>query len=124
MQKLIIDGELPGLNTIILESKKHWSNYSKIKKTYTLKVISLIKQQKIKCISNDDLPISLEFNWYCKNKKKDPDNIASAKKFIIDGLVTAKIIPNDGWSQIKGFNDKFFIDKNSPRIEVIIVENG
>lgn len=31
-------------------------------------------------------------------------------------------LQNDGWAQISGFEDQFFLDKKSPRIEVQIYE--
>ena len=51
---------------------------------------------------------------------KDKDNIAFSKKFIQDALVLEGIIPGDGWKNIEGFVDNFFIDKQNPRIEVTI----
>ena len=59
--------------------------------------------------------------YYCKNKRKDMDNIAAAKKFIFDGLVTAGKLKNDGWNEIGGWTEEFKIDKKNPRIEVQIL---
>jgi len=64
------------------------------------------------------------FTWYCANEKKDPDNISFAKKFILDGLVSAGVLENDGWKQIEGFEDRFEVDKANPHIEVEIQEIG
>jgi hypothetical protein len=41
---------------------------------------------------------SLEFIWRCKDKRQDKDNICFAKKFILDGMVMAGVIPNDTYS--------------------------
>ena len=76
------------------------------------------KSQKLKPVSK---PVHISITWYCKNKKKDPDNIAFAKKFILDGLVKAGVLENDGWKQIEGFTDKFEVDKKNPRVEVLIL---
>ena len=67
-------------------------------------------------------PVRIKMTWYCTNKRKNPDNIAFAKKFIVDGLVDAKILEEDGWGQIKGFQDEFEIDKENPGVEVEIIE--
>jgi Holliday junction resolvase RusA-like endonuclease len=67
-------------------------------------------------------PIFLSFYWYAKNKKMDLDNIAFAKKFVLDALVKSGAIENDGWANVVGFEDKFFVDKNNPRVEVEITE--
>ena len=61
--------------------------------------------------------------WFCRNRRKDPDNISSAgRKIILDGLVTAGILQDDGWKQVSSFTDNFEIDAVNPRIEVIISE--
>lgn len=41
---------------------------------------------------------------------------------IQDALVKAKIITDDGWKNIIGFSDEFYVDKENPRIEVVIEE--
>ncbi len=66
--------------------------------------------------------IFLDITWYCKNKRRDPDNIASAVKFIWDGLAEAGVIKNDGWKENGVLTNKFEIDKDNPRIEIIITE--
>ena len=67
-------------------------------------------------------PVRLEFRWYEPDRKRDLDNICFAKKFILDALVAAKVIETDSWRGVVGFTDKFFIDKENPRIEVEIGE--
>lgn len=67
-----------------------------------------------------DQPLHFHFTWYCPNKRKDPDNISFAKKFILDGLQVAGVIENDGWKQIAGFSDAFYLDKQNPRVELTI----
>lgn len=62
------------------------------------------------------------FRWYEPNKKRDLDNICSAKKFIQDALVKMGVLQGDGWRHIIGFSDEFYIDKDNPRIEVEIKE--
>lgn len=51
-----------------------------------------------------------------------PTTSHSAKNFFFDALVKSGTIPNDGWANVKGFSDSFFIDKNNPRVEVEISE--
>lgn len=46
----------------------------------------------------------------------------STKNFFFDALVKSGTIPNDGWANVAGFADRFFIDKNNPRVEVEITE--
>jgi len=64
------------------------------------------------------------FIWYEPNKRRDPDNIAFAKKFVFDGLIQAGIIKNDGWGNIAGFTDRFIHDPDckAAYVEVLIHE--
>lgn len=52
---------------------------------------------------------AMSFNWYMKNKRKDPDNIAFQKKFILDGMIKAGVIQNDNINTVIGFCDNFIV---------------
>ena len=70
-----------------------------------------------------DKPVFMEYRWYERNKRRDLDNISSfGRKVIQDSLVYAHVLKNDGWKEIKGFSDTFFLDADNPRIEVFIRE--
>ena len=64
------------------------------------------------------------FVWFEPNKKKDPDNVVFAKKYIFDGMIKSGLINNDGWRNIAGFHDSWRIDANKPRVEVNIFNNA
>ena len=68
-----------------------------------------------------NVPVRMVCNWFCPNKRRDPDNIAAAKKFILDGLQVAGVLKNDGWGQIVGFSDNFFVDKKDPGVEIVLI---
>lgn len=106
--------QLPGLNEIIDAAKSHWSVYREMKRTYEQAVAWSAKQ--IQPFERAFLDIA----WYEPNMKRDTDNIAAGKKFLLDGLQTAGKIENDGWKQIAGFSDTFAVDKRNPRVEVEI----
>ena len=68
-------------------------------------------------------PVRLTFRWYESSRKRDLDNISSfGRKVIQDALVKTRVLENDGWKNITGFSDEFFVDKKKPRIEVLIKE--
>lgn len=114
--KFTIQGELADANAFIDAQRRHLHVGAKLKKEETERVMWEIKATYKGLIQV--FPISITFSWYCKDKRKDKDNIAFAKKFILDGLVAAEILPDDGWAHVDSFTDKFFIDKNNPRVEV------
>ena len=120
-QTLIIPCELPDLNTTLSESKRHWSKYSQLKREYTALVAALARRQLRPVVSGC---VHLSFVWYCRVRRKDPDNISAAgRKVILDGLVSAGILQNDGWKQVIGFSDSFEVDRDKPRVEVELCYN-
>jgi hypothetical protein len=114
---LKITGELCDLNTYINAERGNRFHAAKIKKDETEKVYWACKEQKLKKVTGS---VYMTYTWYCKNKRKDKDNIVFARKFIQDGLVEAKILTDDGWDEIEGFQDVFEIDAKNPRVEVEI----
>ena len=66
--------------------------------------------------------IGIVFKWFEKNRQRDKDNICFAKKFILDAMQKGRVLQNDGWSQVQYFRDEFEIDKDKPRVEILIEE--
>ena len=68
--------------------------------------------------------ISIEWHEDISGKKRgrDPDNIASAKKFILDALKKQKIIRDDNHKRIAGFTDRFVYEKAKSRIIVTLTD--
>ena len=65
----------------------------------------------------------MRYRWYEKDRRRDLDNVSSfGRKVIQDALVQTHILKNDGWKEIIGFSDEFFVDARNPRIEVEIEE--
>lgn len=115
---LIIKGALTDLNTYINAERSNRFMAAKIKKQNTQVVyIEAIRQHVPKFKKS----VFIAYKWYCKNKKKDKSNVAFSKKFVEDGLILAKVLTNDGWDQIEGWSDDFYIDAKNPRVEVDIV---
>ena len=55
--------------------------------------------------------VLVRFEWHESTKKRDADNIAFAKKFILDALVNMRVLPNDSRKYVKGFYDVIVDDK-------------
>lgn len=121
--KLKINGELMDYNKLINVTRANKYGGAGLKKAETEKVVWACKANKIKPIEGLH---DYEINWYCKDKRKDKDNISSAVKFILDGLQEAGVIKNDGWKEIGNIYHNFYVDKDNPRIEVVAtkVENN
>ena len=65
-------------------------------------------------------PVFVTFNWYERDKRRDPDNIRFAAKFILDGLVKAGVIKNDTQRWICGLEDRYHVDAQRPRVVVTL----
>ena len=114
--KIIIHGELTNLNTYINNERGNKFNAARIKRDETTKCAYYFMGKG--CCEKRYF---ISFVWFLKDKRKDPDNIAFAKKFILDGMVRAKFIKTDSLKHIAGFSDNFFIDKKNPRVEIGII---
>ena len=65
-------------------------------------------------------PCKLKFTWIMKSKRMDLDNRAFSRKFILDGMVKANVIPDDSLKYVIGFQDEYEIGaEDGVRIEVI-----
>ena len=118
-----IPGTLPSLNEANNASRTSKYVGARLKKDTETIIICAIKAWKIKPVKKVK---SINFYWYEPNKRRDPDNIFSAKKFILDALQTAGIIPTDGWRLfpeqliMQPYSDLLKVDKDNPHIRVEI----
>lgn len=120
--KLVFPGKLPSLNEFISACNKNPKAGGRMKWEDQNRVEWFIRSQlrgvRIK------KPVIMLYTWYEPNRKRDLDNISSyGRKVIQDALVHCGVIHNDGWKQILGFSDRFYVDRKEPRVEVVIMED-
>lgn len=120
MKQLLIEGELTALNEFINAERRNRFIAAKIKKGETGYCQDVAEKSELK-LQETDFPCALIITWYVKNKRKDADNIAFAKKFILDGLVEAGVLPNDNRKYVQGFTDIVKEDKERQRVEITFV---
>ena len=108
---------LPSLNDYIKEINKNRYGGNEHKQSVEDDILWFLKKVKTK-ISK---PVRLKFIWYEQNKNRDKDNVAFAKKYILDALQKAEILPNDNNQYIDGFQDDF-VYKQGDKVVVEIME--
>lgn len=122
--KFIIQGTLPGLNDYLKAERSFHRKHScgnDMKQQNQFLICNAIRTQLKRL--RIERPVHISYTYYEPSKRRDLDNIAGvAHKFIQDSLVKCGVLENDGWKNIKGFSDQFFIDRNNPRIEVLLIE--
>ena len=93
---------LPGLNEYTDECRKDKYAGNSFKKGVEDDII------KSCCFSGKVTePVHITFVWKEKNRKRDKDNVAFAKKFILDAMQKKGVLPNDDNRWITGFTDEF-----------------
>lgn len=114
---LMIDMAFVTLNEYINAERSNRQKAARIKKFQTDGVCWIAIQEKFKLNPGK---YDVNFIWMKPNNKKDHDNIAFCKKFILDGLVKAKVIQSDGSKFINNFQDRFVLDNTKPYIYCIV----
>jgi Holliday junction resolvase RusA-like endonuclease len=117
---ITIDGTLPGANEYINAERSNRYLAATMKRE-TQELIAAIARMETHGIVFEK-PVKIAYRWVEPNRKRDLDNIAFARKFVQDALVSAGILTGDGWAQIVGFADEFAVDKEWPRVEITIEE--
>ena len=125
--KVIIKGQyfgkntFPDLNNYLSECSRHPQAGAKMKRDFMMIASNAIRRQ----LPRVHIPgtVKIHYRYYEYSKKRDPSNVnAFAVKVIEDALQKCEVISNDGWANIAGYSQDFFVDKENPRIEVYIRE--
>ena len=115
------DNCFPDLNNYLSECGRHPIKGGKLKKDYMMIACNAIRKQLPRVVILGR--VRIHYRFYETSKKRDPSNVGSmAIKVIEDALQKCGVISNDGWANIAGYSQDFFVDKDNPRIEVTITE--
>ena len=119
-QSIFFPFVLPGLNDALNQANKRYqgktNGYAVLKTKLEGDLQNYIKSQRLQPMK----AVCVKFLWKEPSKKRDPDNIISAKKFILDALVKSHVLPGDGWRVIKGLDDDWALDKHNPGVLVTL----
>ncbi len=106
-----IPRKLPTMNEIIDAAKTSRYAYARQKEEYTDLVAGTVgltfRFRKFDIKGK----VWISITWVEKNMRWDPDNIVAGKKFILDGIVKAGLLKNDGWKSIAGFTETWELGK-------------
>ena len=115
MNSFVIKEKLPSLNEYIGACRSNAYMGAKFKKEVEETIGYYIRLSKL---DKPKKAVKINFEWHEKTKRRDADNIASAKKFILDALVKEGILINDSRKYVVGFTDTIIDDKE----DFVIVE--
>lgn len=60
------------------------------------------------------------FAWVRPDRRCDKDNVAFAKKFVLDALQEAGVIKRDSWNLCTPYDHSFRVNPNNPRTVVVV----
>lgn len=119
-QVLFVPGPLHGQNEMLnahgFGGGGAGNGYAKAKKKWTDDIALLAKVNRLRPVPR----VHLRFIWREKHRRRNPDNVAAGKKLVIDGLVKAGILANDGWDEIASFTDEWHV--GSPAGVTVVIE--
>ena len=107
MIRFEIPFRLPSLNDYIYDCRGNKYGAANGKRDIENKILWILKNVRQKV----NKPVVIKFVWYEKTMKRDKDNVAFAKKYILDALQKSGILPNDNNKYIAGFIDTFVYEK-------------
>lgn len=124
MNGFIIEGRLPGLNQLIDQNRScKWAG-AKLKQETDWRICwEIRKAMEVGQCHKPAGPVRIRFNWHEKNRRRDLDNIFSAKKFILDAMQKTGLIDGDGQKYVVGLEDRFILDKEEMIVVFLIEEN-
>ena len=102
MIKIEIPLKLPSLNEYIQACRNNKYAGAKFKANIEEDIMWYINS-----LPKFERPVKINFTWIEGNKKRDIDNVAFAKKFILDALVKAGKLKDDNRNCVIAFTDNF-----------------
>ncbi len=108
MNLVEINMKLPSLNEYINVCRANKFQASKFKKDIENDIGIFIAR-----LPKYENPIKIHFHWIEGNKKRDLDNVAFAKKFILDAMVKFGKLKDDNRKCVTAFSDTFSYGKET-----------
>ena len=99
--------KLPSLNEYTKACRTNAYAGAKMKAEAEEQLIWMIRQQGVHKAEGRN---TVQFEWHEANRKRDLDNIAFGKKFILDALVTAGVLEGDGQKYVGSFTEWAIVD--------------
>lgn len=117
--RIEIPFRLPGLNEYVSGNRRNKYAGNAMKQGLERDISLFIRASGAKPVQG---PVTLHFTWYEPTRRRDKDNVAFAKKFILDALQKCGVLPNDNNRYLLGFTDTFVYRKGQK--VVVELEEG
>jgi len=111
----------PTLNDIIAHARGNKFASAAIKKKWTEGIAAACHNAKVQPVTGH---VFLEYIWRVKNFQRDQDNVTSAQKYILDGLVAGGVIEQDNLFVIQPPVIHHFVKSDHDGFSVFVRDTG
>lgn len=119
-QLLLIPFQLPSLNKMILANRTNWQTGAALKRKTEQRIAWAIKAAGLKPVT---YPCIVHMTFEEPNRRRDCDNVESAKKFILDALVKTGILKGDSPRYVAGCPSWTRYVEGGAQVLVTIIED-
>ncbi len=100
---------------------RRWNAYNELKGRWSREIELYARQTGFRSLIGG----YFTFVWAEANRRRDPDNVVGGgHKIILDSLVGAGFIDNDGWKHVQGFADYWIVDPDRPGVLVMVTKSA
>lgn len=110
-----IEGRLASLNEYVRAERANRYEAARVKRGETARVRDAALAQGAPRFAG---PVTVSTTFYEPDRRRDADNVGFARKFVLDGLVAAGVIPDDSRRYVPQCPDRVLTDRERPRVEV------
>lgn len=112
---MVVEGRSPSLNDFISAERANRHVGAKMKRRETDRARAAAVAAGMPRFVG---PVAVRFLWVERDRRRDLDNVAFAKKVVLDGLVEAGVLEDDGQRHVAALQDTFEVDPARPRVVV------
>ena len=120
IQSFIIPVKLPSLNEVVAENRRNCYAGAKLKRDTEETIMTYIFCEQVLKVEK---PCIVHMVFEEGNRKRDVDNVESAKKFILDALVRARILQGDSPKYVIGSPSFTRYTNGETRVIVTIIDD-
>ncbi len=114
-----VPGTLPTLNEYVNRERANRYAAASMKKKAQQQIIAGIGEDPPRFSGG----VTIWFTWIRPDMRCDKDNVAFAKKFVLDALQETGVIRKDSWKLCTPYDAGFAVNKANPRT-VVEIEDG
>ena len=113
-----IPGTLPTLNQYVDRERANRFAAAEMKRKTQERIVTAIGP----VAPHFDGKVTVLFEWIRPDARSDKDNVAFAKKFILDALQQTGVIARDSWKLCTPLDVRFAVNKSEPRTIVTVTD--